>query len=224
MWGRPGTGPGDFDTPVAVAVSADGDVYVADARNHRVQRLSPEGLPLAQWGTHGLGPGEFQYPYGVAVDAEGYVYVSDWLNHRIQKFTADGILVALWGEQGGAPGQLEGPTGLAFDAEGTLYVAEFGNNRVQKFSADGQSLGVLPGERRSMYGIASAWSPAGVAVDPAGNVYVGGKSTVDLLSPTGDHLARWPMEEAYGIVVNDEGTIYATSRAKHTVQRLARER
>jgi sugar lactone lactonase YvrE len=70
------TVPGDFRSPYGVAVDGDGNIYVADSFNHRVQKLSPTGEPLALWGSEGSGRGQFRYPKGIAVDTEDSVYVA----------------------------------------------------------------------------------------------------------------------------------------------------
>ena len=72
QWGTMGSAPGQFDSPVAVAVDRDGSVYVAELWGQRIQKLSPTGEPLAQWGTLGSAPGQFGIPgpTGVAVERE----------------------------------------------------------------------------------------------------------------------------------------------------------
>jgi len=71
-WGTEGTGDGQFDEPVGVAVASDGSVYVADAPNGRIQKFTSEGVFVSQWGTKGSGDGEFYRPSGVAVEPDGY--------------------------------------------------------------------------------------------------------------------------------------------------------
>ncbi len=60
-----------------MAVDGQGNLYVADTFNHRMQKLSPAGEPLAQWRTEGAGPVQFSVPSGVAVDGQGNIYVAD---------------------------------------------------------------------------------------------------------------------------------------------------
>jgi DNA-binding beta-propeller fold protein YncE len=81
-----GTGDGQFAEASDVAVDADGNVYVVDSGNNRIQAFTSGGAYLTQWGTLGNGPGQFDWPLGVAVAASGSVYVADWRSHRIQVF------------------------------------------------------------------------------------------------------------------------------------------
>ena len=83
-----GNGDGIFDFPVGVAVDSSDNVYVAESRNHRIQKFDSDGVFLTKWGSEGSGDGEFNFPLDVAVDSSGNVYVSDLSNHRIQKFGA----------------------------------------------------------------------------------------------------------------------------------------
>ncbi|MFH0828573.1 MAG: 6-bladed beta-propeller [Candidatus Kerfeldbacteria bacterium] len=85
-WGSGGTGPGEFNFPIKIAVGLDGTVYVTETNSDRVQMFTDEGVYLGQWGTHGSGPGQFNMPYGIALDESGCVYVTDHYNQRVQKF------------------------------------------------------------------------------------------------------------------------------------------
>jgi sugar lactone lactonase YvrE len=134
----------------------------------------------------------------VAVDAAGNVYVADTSNHRVRKLTPTGQLTTLAGD--GTPGfadgpgataRFSGPQGVAVDAAGNLCVADAGNHRIRKISAAGV-VSTLAGEGSPAFadgpGATARFStPVGVAVDAAGNVYVGDRinERIRKISPTG---------------------------------------
>lgn len=80
--------PGYFNNPTDLAVdNRNGDIYVVDSGNNRVQRFNAEGNYLSEFGQFGSGDGYFNTPWGIAIDKEGYVYISDPKNARVQKFS-----------------------------------------------------------------------------------------------------------------------------------------
>lgn len=96
-WGRFGSREGEvpddkgersaeFINPVGIAANDEGDVYVVDSGNSRVQKFTFDGRYVASWGSMGSSDGEFKDPYGIAIDAEGRIYVTDLNNHRVQVF------------------------------------------------------------------------------------------------------------------------------------------
>lgn len=78
--------PGQFRSPWGVAVDGNGDVYVSDTGNQRLQKFDREGTFLTQWGGFGNGDGQFNFPYGLVVDVHGGVFAVDSGNMRIQRF------------------------------------------------------------------------------------------------------------------------------------------
>jgi tripartite motif-containing protein 71 len=145
--GQAGSNDGEFDTPTALAVDLQGDVYVADSGNDRIQKLSPDGGFLAQWGVRGGRDGRFRTPTAVAVDAQRRVYVVDNGNNRVQVFDASGRFLAKWGVRGAVLGEFSQPTAIAVDCAGAVYVADTNNNRVQRFTplSPGPSSCAAPG-------------------------------------------------------------------------------
>jgi tripartite motif-containing protein 71 len=131
--GAPGSAPGQFNHPSAVALDDAGDVYVADTGNDRVVELSPGGGVLAQWGSRGGGDGRFHSPSGIAVDGAGRVYVLDDENNRVQVFGPGGQFLYKWGVRGDGPGEFAQASAIAVGCEGDVYVADTDNNRVQRF-------------------------------------------------------------------------------------------
>jgi DNA-binding beta-propeller fold protein YncE len=78
--------PGQFRSPWGIVVDGQGDVFVSDTGNQRIQKFDREGNFITQWGGFGNGDGQFNFPYGVAVDARGSVFVVDSANTRVQQF------------------------------------------------------------------------------------------------------------------------------------------
>jgi tripartite motif-containing protein 71 len=132
--GSPGSAPGAFNHPKAVAVAPSGNVYVADTGNNRVVGLSPSGSVFAEWGSKGSAAKRLHAPTGIAVDANGNVYVVDSENNRVVVFGGNGRYLAKWGLRGTAPGDFSQPTAIAVDCNGEVYVADTNNNRVQRFN------------------------------------------------------------------------------------------
>jgi DNA-binding beta-propeller fold protein YncE len=116
QYGKAGNGEGEFNRPWGIALDKDGNIYVADWKNHRVQKLSATGKFLMSIGRYGklptpahafavtyLGPfissapnadrapaGVLNHPTSVAIDPDGDIYVTDWANHRLSIFDKDG--------------------------------------------------------------------------------------------------------------------------------------
>jgi DNA-binding beta-propeller fold protein YncE len=86
-FGTWGDREGELSTPTAVAAASNGNIYVLDTGNDRVQEFDSTGSFLSTWGQTGKNPGEFRFPLGLACDKEGNVFVIDTGNHRIQRFS-----------------------------------------------------------------------------------------------------------------------------------------
>lgn len=131
-FGRVGAGPGEFNRPEGICVDTQGQVYVADSCNHRIQVFTSDGKFIRAYGKPGKGPGELSYPYDICVDSLGRQYVCEFGNSRIQVFDTQGNSVEIIGGPGGEPGRFSNPWGVALDSAGNLYVADSQNHRVQE--------------------------------------------------------------------------------------------
>jgi len=78
-WGSAGSGDGEFQHPTGIAVDQEGNVYVADYENQRVQKLDASGSFVQAWSTESGGT-----PEGIAIDADGHIYVTDYDRGRVE--------------------------------------------------------------------------------------------------------------------------------------------
>lgn len=134
--GRAGESLGQFNHPFMIVADSDGDLFVSDVINGRVQALTSGGAPLRSLGSYGVRLGQLYRPKGVACDSDGNVWVSDSVLGVVQVFAPDGGFVDVLRSVDGEPLRLESPLGLAFDAVGCLYVVESKPGRVRKFEIE----------------------------------------------------------------------------------------
>jgi DNA-binding beta-propeller fold protein YncE len=127
------TKPGDFSYPTNVAVDADGNVFVTDTFNNRVQVFDADGNFIRTFGKAGDAPGYFTRPKGIAIDADGHVWVADAMQDRVQVFTPEGQLLIYIGGNGLLPGQFSSLAGLTIDKNNRVVTSEQYPGRVQIF-------------------------------------------------------------------------------------------
>jgi len=125
--------PGSFLFPTYLTVDAQGNLYVADTLNSRVQKFDADGKFLRAFGKRGTAFGMFDKPKGVAVDSFGTLYVADsgWSN--VQLFNAKGDVLMFFGGRGTAPGLLQNPSVMTIDKNNRIYVGDNLNHRVSVY-------------------------------------------------------------------------------------------
>lgn len=233
--GAPGNGPGQLATPRNLAIGPDGNLYVADSGNHRIQVFGPDGQFLRTFGEAGAELGQFNEPWGLAVD-EQYVYVADTWNYRIQKFTLEGTLVTAFGSggsvaDGNSGGNLYfGPRAIALLGEDQLLIADTGNHRLQIVDRDGRFISQIGGEGA---GPGQLYEPVGVTVGSDGFIYVAEtwNRRVQTFTSALTSYLTWPVEawessntgnKPY-IAADSQGRLYVTDPEGYRVLIFDRE-
>lgn len=182
-----------FDFTGSVRTDAAGTLYVADASNNTIRKITPAGVASTFAGSPGVAgstdgstsAARFNGPAGVAIDSAGNVFVADSQNYTIRKISPAGVVSTLAGSAGvrghadgtGSNASFYDPQNLAVDSSGNLYVADGQGNSVRKVTPAGVVTtlagSATPGAADGTGSAAQFNLLAGIAVDAAGNVYVG---------------------------------------------------
>ncbi|PIY19735.1 hypothetical protein COZ13_03825, partial [Candidatus Desantisbacteria bacterium CG_4_10_14_3_um_filter_40_18] len=203
--GLAGVSPEDdkyFSSPKGVVIDSNGNIYVADTLNHRIQRFDASGTLTMRWGSFGTAAGQFNLPADIAVGTD-CVYVLDTNNNRVQKFTLNGVFLLQWGG-------VNKPQGIAVGTDGSVYVADTNSHKIQKFNNSGAfikewgSYDDIAPEKFS--------GPKGIAI-ANGSVFVAdtGHNAVQQFSTTGTFTNMWgtsSLSYPDGIAVGTDGSIY----------------
>jgi sugar lactone lactonase YvrE len=175
--GVAGDGRDEFNAPSAVAVAANGDIFVADGHggntNARIVKFTKDGKFIKTWGKKGSGPGEFDGPHALAIDSRGRLFVGDRGNNRIQIFDQDGNFIDQWA-------QFSRPSGVYIDKNDVIYVADSESGSVNKAhgawkrgmrvgsAKDGSVAAFIPDPDENATTTSAA---EGVTADATGNIY-----------------------------------------------------
>jgi hypothetical protein len=192
-----------FYAPGGISMDASGNIYVGEAGNHDIRKITPAGLVttfagnIAGGSLNGIGTAaSFSSLQGIATDADGNVYVADSGNQLIRKITPAGVVSTLAGsgvagaDNGpAASASFHSPIGVAVDAAGNVYVADVFNNMIRKITPNG-IVSTLAGSGGRGYdngagATATFTSIKRIAVDGSGNVYVGDFTTIRKITPDG---------------------------------------
>ena len=210
-----------FSIPTGIAIDAAGYLYVSDAGDGLIRKITPGGLvsTLAGSGTAGSSDGlgtaaSFKSPAGLTIDAIGNVYVDDAGNDEIRKITPAGLVTTLAGAAGlpgrsngqGAGARFNDPRGISIDANGNLYIGDLTSNLVREVSTNGYVISpglpaglVFDGKTGTISGTPTAASPA---TNYTVTAYNGGGSSTTVVNIT--------VQNPVIIVVNPPNISYET--------------
>jgi 4-amino-4-deoxy-L-arabinose transferase-like glycosyltransferase/sugar lactone lactonase YvrE len=221
IWGGPGTDNGLFKEPRDIAVDREGNVYVADTGNRRIQKFDSQGEFLLAWDG---GEEKFVEPLAVVVTSQGQVFVLDSEPGWIYRFTADGESL---GRFAGPKAQFFHPRGMAIDAQDNIYIADTGGCRLVKYDTNGNPLTQF-GESGS--GPGQLVEPTDVAISPWGDLYVVDTANLRIQrwDLSGRYQAEWAISvaSAYNgphLALATDGSLFVTTPEQHEVRRYSRE-
>jgi len=127
------TTQGDFAKPTGLAIDRDGNLYVCDTLNNRIEIFDADGKFVSTFGKAGDGPGYFSRPKGVAIDSDNHIWVADGVQDRVQVFNQEARLLISFGGHGLLPGQFQGLASIAIDKNNRVFTSEIYPGRVQQF-------------------------------------------------------------------------------------------
>jgi uncharacterized protein (TIGR03437 family) len=215
-----------------IGIDAMGNIYIADAGDCRVRKIALDRTieTFAGTGICGFsgdtGPAslaQFNQPYGIALDASGNVYIADLGNARVRKVSTDGTISTVAG--GGiipaangveaASAQLNAPRNVAAGTDGSLYISDFGANRVYRVLPNGVLTVAAGSGVAGAFGdgstatLAGLRAPAGIAVDPAGTLYIAdsGNNIIRRVNQ-GAISTVFAIDQPTGVALGADGTLY----------------
>ena len=198
-----------FRSPLGVGVDSAGNVYVADAGNYTIRKITTNAVVSTLAGLAGTagsadGTGNaarFNTPRSVVADPAGNLFVADCYNHTIRKITPSGA-VSTFAGQAGSIGAADGsgnaarfnvPGCLALDLASNLYVGDMDNCAIRKITPAGlvstlAGLAPLNGIADGVAGTARFTAPSGLGIDGVGTLYVADflSSTIRRVTPNGE--------------------------------------
>ena len=161
MFGKPGTGKGEFSCPIDVFLDDNGRIVLTEFGSNRIHLLSQEGETISIFGDCGFE--KLGGPIS-CIHCTNRFLVSDSCNHCIKVFNHSGTFLSKFGKQGNGDGEFKRPYGICLDSSNNLLVCDRGNNRVQQFS--------LIDNRFTGKTITDLPDPTGIAIAPDGRILV----------------------------------------------------
>jgi DNA-binding beta-propeller fold protein YncE len=209
-FGSPGRLSGLLSGPAGLTSDADGNIFVCDCGNDRIQKFDPAGHFIYEFGSfawdekntspNNIGvsnAASFNEPVSVAVTPKN-IFVSERGNNRIQKFDRDANFLLAFGGEGKTLGRLNAPLGIACDRSNYVWACDSKNDRVQKFDANGNYMLEIGGFG---YGSGKFNEPVDIGIDSKNNIYVldAGNRRITGFDEYGNILGEIPLKKIGGL-------------------------
>lgn len=227
QWGEYGSGDGQFDTPHGLVIDSQGEFYILDTNNNRIQHFDSRTSYVSQAGEAGPNAGQLYLPQGLALDNSDNFYIADTGNYRVQKWDKNGAYLAHIGAYGSGDGQFEWPVAVVVDRAGNLYVLDNIGNRVQKFDSNGAYL-LQWGSYGSVNGQFDG--PYDLAIDSNDQIYVADShnNRIQKFDSDGTHLLSWgtngsgngQFDWPTAVAVDSSGHVYVADTNNSRVQKF----
>ena len=231
IWSTTGS-PNTFYRPTELSLDLQGNIYVIDGGNQRVQKLDKNGKFVLMWGSQGSKDGQFLFHvppahYGsLTVDKDGYVYVTDRFN-RVQKFDSNGNFRMKFGETGYGNGEFASLYGIAVDDQGNIYTTDWIRYQIQKFSSQGE---FLQNWEVPSCQLGATSFPSNLVLDRQGQIYVtnDGGDCIQKFDTQGNLLQQWgelgsangQFDKPLSIALDAQGNIYVTDNGNGRIQKF----
>ena len=236
----PNSGGEETDTddllpqPEGIDVDRDGNVFVNEIGENRINIFDPNGTLISTWGSSGDDIGQFSHPHGNEVEDENnrsasevFVYIADQNNDRIQKFSKDRTFITAWGEEGEGNGQFLHTHGIDLDSDGNVYVSDRDQPSIQKFSSDGTFINKWGSEGTADGQFIQPWD---VSVSQDDRIFVPdfGNDRIQIFSKDGNFITAWgapgsgpgQFDGPAVVAFDSEGNVYVTDSGNHRVQKF----
>lgn len=243
-----------FTFPTGIAIDTDGTLYVTDTGNHKIRKITPQGVVSTLAGSSsGFADGQgsvaqFNRPYGIAIDTDNNLYIADSYNHKIRKITPEGVVSTLTGNtEGFADGtgtmaKFSYPLGITIDIDSNLYVTDYENHKIRKITPQGvvsTIAGSTLGFADGIGTIAQFSFPLGITIDTDSNLYVADtenhkirkitpEGVVSILAGSTEGFADGTGTTAqftypYRITIDTGGTLYVADNSNHKIRKITQE-
>jgi DNA-binding beta-propeller fold protein YncE len=225
------------NSPRGVHVAANGQIYISDYWNQRVEYINPNGTGAASFGFRGNvdQSGAINFAWDSAIQpVTGDIFVANRENNQVAAFSPTGAPLIIFGSNGTGSGQFSFPQGIAFAPDGTLLVDDSGNDRIERFSLNAGDTTATWVATYGQFGSGSTTpagdlnNPTGISVAPDGTIWVADtlNNRIQSMSPSGVWTAftkpmgtgvQMAFSVPWGVTVAPDGSIWVSDTGNNRI-------